>query len=454
MDIMKDRRIMMISTHGYVSASTEFGKPDTGGQVVYVLELSKCLARLGYEVDIYTRQFEDHPSREDVGEGVQVLRIPCGGRKFIPKETLCEHIPEWVENAQAFIKDNELKYYFINSHYWDAGLAGQSLSNLLEIPHVHTPHSIGAWKRDNMDGEAKELEEKYNFRTRIREEKVIYDECDVLIATTPQQRDILEAGEYDAPEEKVRVIPPGYDDTRFFPVSLATRQALKQQLDAQGPTVLALGRMAHNKGYDLLLRAMPFVLQRIPEARLILAIGSTEPSQRELEQIGELRQLTRELGIDASVMFRDYIPDEMLADYYRAADVFALSSRYEPFGMTAVEAMACGTPTVITTEGGLWEQVTWGLEAVYANPFDPNAFGDAIANVLQYPRIGAQLAKHGSQKARARFTWNGVAHQLLHLLETVEPRIKVDADQEPGAGPRAAWAVDPAEEELWKTAVS
>lgn len=444
---------MMISTHGYVSANPEFGKPDTGGQVVYILELAKCLGQLGYDVDIYTRQFEDQPACDIVDERVQVIRVPCGGPNFIAKEVLCEHISEWVENAHSFVRDNELSYAFINSHYWDAGLAGQALANELGIPHLHTPHSIGAWKRDNMDGDPQELEQKYNFRRRIREEKVIYDECDVLVATTPQQRDILKESEYDVPMEKLHVIPPGYDDTRFFPVSVASRQALKGQLDAKGPVVLALGRMAHNKGYDLLIRSIPFVLERVPEARLILAVGSTDPTPRELEQIDELQQLVSELNIGQSVVFHDYIPDDLLPDYYRAADVFALSSRYEPFGMTAVEAMACGTPTVLTTEGGLWEQVTWGLEAIYANPFDPNAYGDAIANVLQYPRIAAQLAKHGSQKARARFTWTGIAQQLLRDAAAVELRVRHDGGEEATTGPRASWAVDPAEEELWKTAI-
>ncbi len=411
------KRIMMISTHGYVSAQPEFGKPDTGGQVVYVLELSKCLARLGYKVDILTRRFEDQPAVEQVDDRVRVLRFPCGGKEFIPKETLCESIPEWIENVHRYVKSKKLQYAFINSHYWDAGLAGQGLANRLDIPHLHTPHSIGAWKRDNMDGDEADNEQKYNFKKRIREEKVIYDECDVLIATTPQQRDILMNGDYDADPQKIAIVPPGYDDTRFFPVSKASRQAIKQELDAEGPIILALGRMAHNKGYDLLIRSMPPVFERIPDARLMLAVGSTDPSPREIEQIEELRQIARELGIYDRVMFRDYIPDDQLPDYYRIADVFALSSRYEPFGMTAVEAMACGTPAAITTEGGLWELVSWGHEAIYANPFDPEAFGHAIAMILKHPQVSSQLARFGSQAARARFTWTGIAQQILNVLE-------------------------------------
>jgi mannosylfructose-phosphate synthase len=134
--------------------------------------------------------------------------------------------------------------------------------------------------------------------------------------------------------------------------------------------------------------------------------------------IRELYDLAHELRIGDRVIFNDFLPDDSLADYYRAADVFALSSRYEPFGMTAIEAMACGTPTVVTTEGGLCEQVAWGIEALYANPFDPDAFGHAIATVLQYPQVAGQLSKFGPRKARSLFTWTGVAQQLLLSLET------------------------------------
>jgi mannosylfructose-phosphate synthase len=262
------------------------------------------------------------------------------------------------------------------------------------------------------------MEKKYNFSKRIREEKVIYDECDLIIATTPAQRDILQDGVYDVPLDKIRVIPPGYDDQRFFPVSLATRRLLKQRFSLEGSIVLAVGRMAKNKGYDLLLRAMPTVFRRVADAKLVLAVGSTNPNEAEQELIRSLHDLAIELDITERVIFKDYIIDDELADYYRAADVFALSSRYEPFGMTAIEAMACGTPAVVTTEGGLCEQVAWGIEALYANPFDPEAFGHAVTAVLQHAQVAGQLSKFGPRKARSRFTWNGIAQQLLISLET------------------------------------
>jgi mannosylfructose-phosphate synthase len=433
----QSRRILMISTHGYVNGEPELGKPDTGGQVVYVLRLSESLARLGYRVDIMTRRFEDQPAIEVLGERVRIVRIPCGGRELIRKEWLCDAIPEWIANAERFIRSKELSYSFIDSHYWDAGLAGDELARRLGIPHVHTPHSIGSWKRDNMTGDPAALDRQYNFARRIRDERAIYQSADAIVATTPQQRELLARGEYDIPPDRIAVIPPGFDDSRFFPVSSATRLALKRELGFDGPVILALGRVAANKGYDLLLRAMPTVISRIPAARLLLAIGSTEPTPGETRQVDDLRHLAEELGIADQVVFRDYIPDEELADTYRAADVFALSSRYEPFGMTAVEAMACGTPTIVTTEGGLWEMVTWGLEALYANPLDCEAFGHALATVLLYPRVADQLARHGSHRARSSFTWNGIAQRLVGLQLLAEHPDAL-AESASLTGPRSA----------------
>jgi mannosylfructose-phosphate synthase len=433
------RRILMISTHGYVAAEPELGRPDTGGQVVYVLRLSESLARLGYRVDIMTRRFEGQSPIEIVTDRVRIVRIPAGGPDLIRKEWMVDVMPEWIDNAARFVRAKGLSYDFINSHYWDAGLAGDGLSQRLGIGHIHTPHSIGSWKRDNMAGDPAELERAYNFRRRIRDERSIYQAADALIATTPQQRAILSDGEYDVPADRIAVVPPGYDDTRFYPVSAATRQAMKRDHGIQGPTILALGRVAANKGYDLLLRSLPTVFSRVPAARLMLAAGSTEPTPGEARQVDELRQLAAELGIADRVLFRDYIPEDQLADTYRMADVFALSSRYEPFGMTAIEAMACGTPSVITTEGGLWEMVAWGVEALYANPLDTEAFGHALATVLLYPKVAGQLAQFGSQRARSSFTWNGIAQRLVNLPQL----IAVDGRARPAGALARATALEP-----------
>ncbi|HYC71686.1 MAG TPA: glycosyltransferase [Opitutaceae bacterium] len=414
-------RIGMVSTHGYVAAEPPLGAADTGGQVVYVLELAKKLAQLGFEVDIWTRQFEDQPPLDVVNERVRVIRVPCGGRNFHDKEYLVLHLAEWAENALRFIKQHRLQYQFFNSHYWDAGFATRRLAEALNVPHIHTPHSLGLWKKQLMERDSPEdaanFERKYNFTQRINEETLLYSSCEEVIATTPDQLDMI-VKDYGAPSERVHMIPPGYDDNRFFPVSAASRTAIRQRLGFEGRRiVLALGRIANNKGYDLLIDAFSVVAPRILDADLILAVGGTSLNEREQKIYDGLQRRVAFHGLGERVKFTGFVADTELADYYRAADVFVLSSRYEPFGMTAIEAMACGTPTVVTTHGGLFRAVTFGRHALYADTFDKEDLGISIVKILRHPRLSNRLARMGAHKARSLFTWTGIAQQLVSLIE-------------------------------------
>lgn len=410
----------MVSTHGYVAANPPLGAADTGGQVVYVLELSKKLAQLGFDVDIWTRRFEGQPQIDTINSRVRVVRAPCGGPDFIPKEYLHRELMEWAENALRFIKRERLQYQFINSHYWDGGVAGQRLSEALGVMHLHTPHSLGTWKKKQMETDypdrADKFEEEFNFSERIQHETILYRTCDLVIATTPEQIDRIST-DYGVPPDQVHMVPPGYDDNRFFPMSTASRQLLRRRLGFRGPTVLALGRLATNKGYDLLIDAFSLVAHRIPEAVLHLAVGGKSMDVQERKILRELKERVRTLGITRQVRFASFVPDEDLADYYRAADIFVLSSRYEPFGMTAIEAMACGTPTIVTIHGGLFRAVTFGRHALYADPLDREDLGVMILKPLKHPRLWQRLSRMGAHKARSLFTWTGIAQQLISLVE-------------------------------------
>lgn len=413
-------RVAMVSTHGYVAADPPLGAADTGGQVVFVLELSKKLAALGYEVDIWTRRFEDQPEMDEVDEHVRVIRMPCGGNEFIAKEYLYKKLPEWSENALRFIREKGLKYAFVNSHYWDAGLAGQHLCEVLGVRHVHTPHSLGVWKQRQMitdfPGQHEELEKQYNFSRRIHHEAMLYRECDIVIPTTPVQTDMF-VNDYGIPKSKLRMIPPGYDDNRFFPVSQASRQVVRDRLGFEGRVVLALGRLAENKGYDLLVESLPILSQRVPGAHLHLAIGGEDMGDHEQRLYDDLVARVGELQLESKVTFGGYISDEDLPDYYRAADCFVLCSRYEPFGMTAVEAMASGTPTVVTRHGGLWRSLTYGRHALITDPFDKEDLGITLAKVFQLPRLAERMGRMGAHQARSLFTWTGIAQQLVGVVE-------------------------------------
>jgi mannosylfructose-phosphate synthase len=418
-------RIAMVSTHGYVAAEPPLGHVDTGGQVAYVLELSKKIAEIGYAVDIWTRRFEDQPEIDIVNERVRIIRIPCGGRDFIGKEYLYEHLDEWAENATKYILEHQLDYCIFNSHYWDAGYATQNVANTLGIPHVHTPHSLGVWKKQLMATDCVETEaasdKKYNFTDRIRFENLIYRNCKSVIATTPMQVDML-IKDYGVAADHIHMIPAGYDDSRFFPVSGASRETIRQRLGFEGKVVLSLGRLAHNKGYDLLVDAFAVVAARVPDAQLYLAIGTTQLEADEQNLLDGLKNQISRLGLESRVKIGGFVADNEMADYYRAADVFVLSSRYEPFGMTAIEAMACGAPTVITSNGGLMRAITFGRHALYADTFDREDLGISIVKPLKDPQLAQRLSRMGAHRVRSLFTWSSIAQQMTGLVEDQEEK--------------------------------
>src|SRR5688572_29549173 len=140
---MTRRDLLVLSLHGYVGANPELGKPDTGGQVVFVLELAKQFAELGYRVDVVTRRFEGQPEFDRLSENLRIWRVAFGGKEFIRKEDMHDHLDEFV---RRFLTERRRPYVAVLSHYWDAGWAGQRIAEELRIPHIHTPHSLGAWK--------------------------------------------------------------------------------------------------------------------------------------------------------------------------------------------------------------------------------------------------------------------------------------------------------------------
>jgi mannosylfructose-phosphate synthase len=411
--------ILMLSTHGYVSAEPELGKPDTGGQVVFVIELAKRFSRLGYRVDIVTRKFGRQPEFDKVNESLRVWRIPFGGKGFIRKEDMHDYLGDFITNFLSAIRSRKISYDFVNSHYWDAGFAGQKIAEELNIPHIHTPHSLGGWKKQEMesddDGGDQDVEERYRIEERMNKEFWIYRSCDHIIATTEEQKQLIET-DYDILASHITVIPPGVDENRYTPVRDKVRQELRTKFGIKPNTVFAVGRMATNKGYDLLIQSMETLIKLVPEARLLLAAGG-EDSERDKEKVKKLKLLAKERNLERYIDWASYIPDEDLANYYRAVTVFALSSRYEPFGMTAVEAMACGTPTVITIHGGLHELIDFGTQALFADPNSPDEFGTMLALPMRYSRLAEELSNEGSRFARRYFGWTGIAKRTIALFE-------------------------------------
>lgn len=164
--------VCMLSTHGYFDPVPQLGKIDTGGQVLYVLNIAYSLAKIGVNVDIYTRWFD--PSRNQIenfpeSPKIRIIRIPAGKWEFIPKEQIYSVLPELAENMIDFIKVNGLHYDLFHGHYVDAGIVALKVAKAFSKPVFFTAHSLGAWKKQLVEGTPEEKEEKYNFKHRISE---------------------------------------------------------------------------------------------------------------------------------------------------------------------------------------------------------------------------------------------------------------------------------------------
>lgn len=413
-------RILMISTHGYFEGKPSFGRADTGGQIVFVIELSKALTKLGYKVDILSRKFEDFNQIEQLTEDVRIVRIPCGGNDFISKEYLVESLPELIEGFIEYCKNNNLEYEFIDSHYWDAGFVGAKLASVFNIPHIFTPHSLGMWKEmqmrqasadEGVEIDEVDFERQLNFKRRNITEKEIMESVNRVIATTPEQKKIMRE-EYGISDEKIAIITPGFFPDKYRRMAENDLEKFIEKYKLPARFIFAAGRITLYKGYDLLIKAFKYVNQEVPEVKLVFAIGSHEPS--EMEKRNKLSQLAESLGLADDVIFHGYV--EELELFYNAAEVMVLPSTYEPFGMVAIEGMACGTSAVVTSRGGLRDFLVDGQDALIVDPLNTQALAETILKLLKDKRLRQEISRKGYEKAYSAFTWERIAESTLEVI--------------------------------------
>ena len=413
-------RVCMLSTHGYVDPVPQLGRTDTGGQVVYVLQLARALSSRGVSVDIYTRWFD--PSAAQVNPlsncpEVRVVRIAAGPSEFLPKEQIYPVLPELAQNMVAFIHDNDLGYDLFHGHYVDAGIVTLDVAEDLSAPAFFTAHSIGAWKREQMGGDPEEMEAKFNFKHRIAEELRIFNSVTAHTATTEVQKQKIEKL-YGVSANNIAVISPGVDVHRFHPL-----EPSEEPIEVGLPDryIFCLSRIDSNKGHDFLLHAFDIVREALPDVHLVIGGGSPNPVGTELEVQAMIAEIIDEKDMHDRVHVLGYMPDEALAASYQGAELFVLPSLFEPFGMTALEAMACATPVVASRLGGIRTVIDSGSNGLLVDPSDSEEFADAMLNLLRDVERGRQLGAAGREVILQRYSWETIAERHLEFYRRFMP---------------------------------
>ncbi len=396
----------MFSLH--TSPLEQPGTGDAGGMNVYVARTSTELAARGTEVEIFTRATSsDIPPVAELAPGVTVRSIVAGPFEGLDKNDLPAQLCAFAGGALRVEARHEPGYYdMVHSHYWLSGQVGWLARERWGVPLVHTAHTLAKVKNAALaEGDAPEP------HVRVVGEEQVVAGADRLVANTGvEANQLIEL--YGADPNDVATIPPGVDLGRFTPGDAASPRAALG-LPAEATVLAFVGRIQPLKAPDVLLKAAAELLTRHPDMRsrlVVLIVGG--PSGSGLERPEVLYQLAEQLGISDVVRFLPPQGGSALVDVYRAADIVAVPSYNESFGLVALEAQACGTPVVAAAVGGLPVAVDDGVSGLLVPGHGTREWADALESLALRPRLRQRLAAATAAHA-ARFSWEHTTDALL-----------------------------------------
>ncbi len=405
----------VFSLHACPLASSE-GK-ETGGLNVYVLETAKELGKIGFKVDMFTRsQNKNEPHIVQVSPNVRLIHLVVGSEKPISKKFLLPYISPFVKAFFDFSEREGVKYDLLHCHYYLSGLAGLIVKKKLHIPLIMSFHTLALMK--NLVGRTPAEKEE---DIRLKAEFELVQKADMVVASSANDAAYLKYL-YNCPSIKIRVVSPGVDKNLFFPMpKSAARRVVKAKNDTK--IILAVGRIEPLKGFDSLLYALKVLLVRRPDLRkriCLWVIGgdTSEPVSLWPDELKYLRKLRRNLKIEASVEFIGQKPQKELHYYYSAADIVVMPSHYESFGMVALEAIACGTPVIISNVSGISDLVDSHRAGLITTVSNPLLLAEQMEDLI-IGKHGLTDYRYREKKRIRKFSWKKSGQGLHDVYHEV-----------------------------------
>lgn len=437
--------IVLISLHGLIRGhNLELGRDaDTGGQILYVVELARALAKHPdvARVDLLTRQVFDGKVSDDYAQAeeklsdkARIVRLPCGPRRYLRKESLWTYLDDFIDKSLQHVRSVGRVPDIIHSHYADAGYVGARLSGLLGAPLIHTGHSLGREKQRHLLEKGLRqsvLEEQYNISMRIEAEEIVLGTADIVVASTRQE--VREQyAEYDNYHPKrMRVIPPGVDLVRFYPPNGHEKSApIAKQINRflqapDKPMILALSRPDERKNITALVRAYGESEKLQALANLVIVAGNRDDI-RELDKgarevLSELLFLFDKYDLYGKVAYPKKHSAEDVPVMYRLAalleGVFVNPALTEPFGLTLIEAAASGLPIVATNDGGPKDIISFCNNGLLIDPLKISDIRKKLLEALSDKARWQKWSADGVRGANRHFSWAGHADIYIELAQ-------------------------------------
>ncbi len=403
------KRIAFISEHA--SPLATLGGVDNGGQNVYVAELAKALSLKGYYVDIYTRKDDLNIANVvDWLPNVRVINIQAGPERFVEKEKLLDHMTEFTNNMFCFMQKQKLNYDLMHANFFMSGLVASNIKKKTGIPYVITFHALGLVRLAHQ----KEMDKFPAKRFDI--ENMIVKDADSIIAECPQDKEDL-INYYNADESKITIAPCGFNPNEFHLIDKKIART-KLGLHHNEIILLQLGRMVPRKGVETVIRSISKINHTIKNIRLVIVGGeSDEPDETITPEIGRLKRIAEEENVTAHITFTGRRKRDVLKYFYAAADVFITTPWYEPFGITPLEAMACGTPVIGSNVGGIKYSVEDGKTGFLVPAKDPHALAKKIEHLVLNDALLETMKRNAVKRVHKYFTWATVANTVHNLYE-------------------------------------
>ena len=454
---MKEYYIQLFSPHGLIRfTDPEIGRDkDTGGQVKYVLELLENLSFHPQvrKVDLFTRRIIDRrvsaayeKEIEVVNAKARIVRMTCGGHAYRPKETLWDHLDEFIDKTIRFIDDEADFPDVVHGHYADGNYLAGQVSEIFGIPLLATGHSLGRNKKNLLLQEGMSLEkinEKFNMERRIAVEEDLLLTADMVIVSTQHIIDSQYALYDNVKAAKFKVIPPGVNSEVFFPFYKQDMPSFKMSFDQEQalyrvnsdierflfnpakPMILSIGRADKRKNFETIIQSYGQDKELQAMANLAIFAGV----RKDISQMPEDEQdiLTNLLllldkydlyGLMALPKKND--PKLEVPEIYRIVarkkGVFINATPGENFGLTIVEAAACGLPVIASPTGGpkeILEQCNNGLLVDVENP---KAIAAALKKIIADHALWEKYSTNGIAATTQQYSWSSHTDQYIHLI--------------------------------------
>lgn len=397
-------RVAVLSMHSCPLGGA--GSRDTGGMNVYLSEITRRLGEMGYGVDVFTR---DKGAAEKVvrplGRNVRLVHIKTGPREDIPKEELHDHVERFAAEIEGFRRLHRLEYQLIFSNYWLSGLSGNYLQSWWKAAHILMYHTLGEIKNRSGSGEKEPS-------IRLSSEKNLMTKSHLILAPSHREKEFM-LQQFGPPYyHKIRVVPCGVNLNQFRPGDKWKARSRIGMEDIHSPLVLYVGRLEPVKGLERLLEALTWFT--IEERPCLVVVGGDIYDNRD-SYTRELWKKCRNLSLESHVKFAGRVERELVSYYYNAADLTAVSSYYESFGMVALESLACGTPVITTDVGDLKKIVKQGETGYVLSQGSPREIAGKTHQLLAREMFEPEEVR----KTVTSYDWQEIARLMSGVWKEV-----------------------------------